>query len=367
MFYHITYGEFQYNLKKYYLSNGEFCSFGKMARNLDKKSLFNLSPNSYKFPKLHENISNEEFEKYFSNFTLISIPKLEILDNNEKYELDIFPLFRDVFAICHLRYLDPSLHSHNYFEINYVIKGKCNFLFENTTKIMNEGEICIIGPNSKHNICIDDDSIVFTLLIRKSTFETTFFSLLSQKNLLSYFFLTILKDSSTPNYLLFSTEDDCKLKDIMRNIIVECNTIDDYSNNCCISLVNLFFSLLLRNYSKTMQFNNYNVYVDFSLILQYIQHNYKTLTLSSLASYFHYNECYLSTIIKQNTSHSFTDLIKKLRMADAEVYLKNTNLKISEIAEKTGYKSADHFSRVFKSTYNTSPQNYRKHYVDKFV
>ena len=99
---------------------------------------------------------------------------------------------------------------------------------------------------------------------------------------------------------------------------------------------------------------------DFSLVLQYIQHNYKTLTLSSLADFFHYSEPHLSTLIKQNTGSNFTDLIKNLRLRDAKNLLINTNMKINEIAEQIGYNSADHFSRVFRQTYKMSPADYRK-------
>lgn len=101
---------------------------------------------------------------------------------------------------------------------------------------------------------------------------------------------------------------------------------------------------------------------DFSLVLQYIQHNYQSLTLSSLAELFHYSEPHLCTLIKQNTGYTFTELIKRLRLADAVDYLLNTNLKVGEIAEQIGYNSADHFSRVFRTTYKTSPQEYRKHH-----
>ncbi|OYP50905.1 hypothetical protein CG709_02510 [Lachnotalea glycerini] len=124
--------------------------------------------------------------------------------------------------------------------------------------------------------------------------------------------------------------------------------------------VNLLFSSLLRNYSKTIQFYNYQLGSDFSLVLQYIQHNYQALSLSALAKLFHYSEPHLCTLIKQNTGYTFTNLIKRLRMADAVDYLLNTDLKVSEIAEKIGYNSADHFSRVFRATYKMSPQEYKK-------
>jgi AraC-like DNA-binding protein len=49
-----------------------------------------------------------------------------------------------------------------------------------------------------------------------------------------------------------------------------------------------------------------------------------------------------------------------MRLSDATDYLRNTDMKISEIAKQIGYNSADHFSRVFKAEYHMSPQEYRK-------
>ena len=183
---------------------------------------------------------------------------------------------------------------------------------------------------------------------------------MSQKNLLSYFFRTTLQGDSRSNYLLFYSEETDWLNRILRNSIFECNKWDTFSNDNCISWIHLFFSHLLRCYSETIQFYNYQMGTDFSLILQYIQHNYQNLTLSFLAEFFHYSEPHLSTLIKQNTGCSFTALVKQLRMSDAVSYLLNTHMKISEIAECVGYNSADHFSRVFRSAYKMSPQEYRK-------
>ena len=148
-------------------------------------------------------------------------------------------------------------------------------------------------------------------------------------------------------------------------MMIECSKKDMYSNTCCISYVYLMFSALLRSYSQTIQFYNYEMGSDFSLVLQYIQHNYQTLTLSSLAELFHYSEPHLCTLIKQNTGLTFTELIKKLRLADATNYLLNTSMKVGEIAEQIGYNSADHFSRVFRSAYKMSPLEYRKQHKNK--
>ena len=369
MAYYITYGEFQQHMKDYFFRTGSRMQFPEMADYLYRKGLLSETPpDPIPTSEMFGDMDDDAFNKIIDQLPLELNPQIAITPKVK--ETDIIPNSRDVFIIRHPRYTRPSPHIHNYFEINYVASGSCTFVFEKSKRTMQEGELCIIAPSSEHDLIIDDDSTVFCIMLRKSTFDTTFFSLLSRKDLLSYFFRTILQDDSHANYLLFFSENNKWLKQIIHNAMGESYKNDSYSNACCISWINLLFSNLLRNYSKTLQFYDYQMGADFSLVLQYIQHNYQTLTLASLAELFHYSEPHLCTLIKQNTGHNFTGLIKRLRLAEAIDYLTNTNLKIGEIAEKVGYNSADHFSRVFRSTYKMSPQEYRKqnsHTEEAFV
>ena len=369
MAYYITYGEFQQHMKDYFFRTGSRMQFPEMADYLYRKGLLSETPpDPILTSEMFGDMDDDAFNKIIDQLPLELNPQIAITPKVK--ESDIFPNSGDVFIIRHPRYTRPAPHIHNYFEINYVASGSCTFVFEKSKRTMQEGELCIIAPSSEHDLVIDDDSTVFCIMLRKSTFDTTFFSLLSRKDLLSYFFRTILQDDSHANYLLFFSENNKWLKQIIHNAIGESYKNDSYSNACCISWINLLFSNLLRNYSKTLQFYDYQMGADFSLVLQYIQHNYQTVTLASLAELFHYSEPHLCTLIKQNTGHTFTGLIKRLRLAEAIDYLTNTNLKIGEIAEKVGYNSADHFSRVFRSTYKMSPQEYRKqnsHTEEAFV
>lgn len=359
MEYYTTYGNLQHHLKAYYQQTGNRMQFPEMVDYLYRKNLLSDTP-PCELPagRIFGAMSDEEFDKVMDTLVLTVYPNVPV--SSQVNEADIIPKYRDVYIIRHPRFTRPAMHTHNYFEINFVVSGNCSFYFEEEKRILKTGELCIIAPHSGHDMTIDDESTVFTIMIRKSTFNTTFFSLTSQKNLLSYFFRTILQRDAQPNYLLFYSEDILNLKSIIRNAMTECYKHDSFSNDNCICWIHLFFSHLLRDYSRTVQFYNYQMGTDFSLILQYIQHNYQTLTLASLAAFFHYSEPYLSTLIKQNTGCSFSTLIKQLRMADAVSFLTNTSMKISEIAECVGYNSADHFSRVFRSAYQMPPLEYRK-------
>jgi len=358
MTYYITYGEFQKQLHEYYLRTGNRMQFIEMADYLFRKGLLKTTYTPISATEIYDHLSDDEFDQVVDSFVLEIEPDFHTELN--VIESDIIPMKRDAFLIRHPRFTRPQKHSHDYFEINYVVNGSCSFTFEETSRTLVTGNLCIIAPNSMHDVIIDDSSTVFTIMLRKSTFERTFFSLLSQKNLLSYFFRTILQDKGHANFLLFSDVTHPQIKSLIRNAMAECHRVDSYSNTCCINWINLMFSLLLRTYDKTLQLYDYQIGADFSLILQYIQHNYRTITLAALAGLFHYSEPHISTLIKQHTGHTFTDLVKQLRMADAAHYLIHSDLKVNEIADQIGYHSADHFSRIFRQVYQMSPQAYRK-------
>lgn len=363
MSYFITYGEFQHHMTNHYKQTGSRMQFTEMMQYLCRKNLLTEVNPNIQLPSWSGTIKIEKANQMIDSLVLTVETNISSKASSSSVaEADIIPSNRDVFIIRHPRYTRPAPHSHNYFEINYVADGSCTFSFKTETRQLNAGELCIIAPSSIHDIIIDDESTVFCIMLRKSTFDTTFFTLLSRKDLLSYFFRTILQDGSHANYLLFFTKENSIITNLILHSIFECHKKDAYSNTCCISWINLMFSEILRNYSTTLQFYNYQIGADFSLALQYIQHNYQTLTLSALAEFFHYSEPHLCTLIKQNTGYNFTELIKRLRLADAVDYLTNTNQKIWEIAELVGYHSADHFSRVFRSAYHMSPNEYRKKY-----
>lgn len=361
MVYYTTFGELQNNLKEYFEHTGKRMQFPEMTNYLyHNGQLCADRPEASHIKVAFDEMSDDEFEKVM-DATIVSVTPSSQELPRKVWEKDIIPERKDVFVIRHPRYTRPFLHSHDYFEIDFVSSGSCNFFFEKESRVLSKGELCIIAPGSDHDLLINDDkSMVFCIMIRKSTFDTTFFSLLSQKDLLAQFFHNILLGNTQPNYLLFFAKDTKQISVIMRHAFMECYKHDSYNNVCCVSWINLMFVEMLRNYSQTLQFYNYQMGSDFSLVLQYIQHNYRNVTLSSLAQFFHYSEPHLRTLIKQNTGCKFTALIKQLRMSDAVKLLSSTDLKIGEIAEHVGYNSSDHFSRVFRRTYGVPPQEYKK-------
>ena len=74
---------------------------------------------------------------------------------------------------------------------------------------MKAGDNCIIAPDTPHAVsAFSDDSVIFNIILRISTFETAFFGTLSENDILSDFFMRTLYNSKTHPFLLFSTNGD---------------------------------------------------------------------------------------------------------------------------------------------------------------
>jgi YesN/AraC family two-component response regulator len=84
-------------------------------------------------------------------------------------------------------------------------------------------------------------------------------------------------------------------------------------------------------------------------ITEYINENYdQDLTLSLIAKKFNLSRYYLCKLFSRTTGFSLTEYLHNVRIKEAKLLLANSNLRISEIAERTGYNDVTYFCRVFK-------------------
>jgi len=274
-------------------------------------------------------------------------------------EENIIPPKHDLFAFIHIPYVNDGIHTHDHFEINYVYRGCCNQIFKNETRVLLQGDLCIIAPNSPHNVRVKNEDITISILIRKSTFDNIFWRVLSTNDLLSTFFRNTLYGDTSPNYLCINTNGGDAIRYYMQQIVLESNYADEYSNNVLQSYIILLFTSIIRYDKQNFYWYNPNsskdAYLEFSAVLHYIQQNYQTVTLKHIADQFHYTEATLSKYISKNFGRSFSKIIQQIKMQRAKELIQHTKLPVHKIADIVGYQSVDHFSRTYKKVYGISP------------
>jgi len=106
-------------------------------------------------------------------------------------------------------------------------------------------------------------------------------------------------------------------------------------------------------------------YVKYSFAVQktieYIRKHYsEKLTLHDIAENVQLSEGYLCARFSKETGKGFLEFLNEVRIEQAKILLKQTNLKVYEIAEKVGYSNTKYFTDVFKKITGMAPLKFKE-------
>ena len=124
------------------------------------------------------------------------------------------------------------------------------------------------------------------------------------------------------------------------------------------------FASIIEEYRATLSKDRrydypYKIYVEQAV--KYIQGNFrKNVRIQDIAMDIGIDRSYLSGIFKEVMKMSPQEYLLHYRVEQAEILLKETDRKVSDIAELVGYADAMTFSKMFKKYKGMSPQQYRE-------
>lgn len=95
-------------------------------------------------------------------------------------------------------------------------------------------------------------------------------------------------------------------------------------------------------------------------ICLFIENNYfdVNINLNSIAEHFQVSSAYLSKKFKEHYQKSVIDYLYEIRIANAKKLMNETTLKVTEIAQITGFADSNAFIRIFKKYTGTTPGRY---------
>ncbi|MDO4273923.1 MAG: response regulator [Eubacteriales bacterium] len=96
-------------------------------------------------------------------------------------------------------------------------------------------------------------------------------------------------------------------------------------------------------------------------LLPYLERNYQyNITVNELAAHKYFvNPSYLSRLFKAETGRTFSRYLKDLRIEKAAGLLKESGLKISDVALCVGFNDVSYFIQTFRKYYEMTPEQYR--------
>lgn len=123
----------------------------------------------------------------------------------------------------------------------------------------------------------------------------------------------------------------------------------------------LYYLCFLRHESNGL--NSLNGYISPSLYkcVNYIKNNYsEKISLDDVAGKSNVSVSYMHKLFKKTFNKTPLEYLTEIRIQKAKYLLIATNMKISDISEKTGFESSTNFYITFKAKVGMSPSSFRK-------
>lgn len=263
----------------------------------------------------------------------------------------------------HGKYVAVPAHRHTFFEMMYVYSGSLTHIIDGKEVQLSTGDFCIFDLTTAHSVkksTEKDEAVNFVM--NKDFFTPDFLSRLLANNLFSSFFTEALyKTDNDKNYLVIHTGNSEIVRDYATGIMREYFDPDPHSPEIIENLLLLLLYELMRIYRQTgPESNNYtgrkqNIWP----IIRYIETNYLTVTLKSVAARFGYSPKYLSNMLVTNVGQTFTQLKHEACLNQASFLLQNTKLTTTEVANAVGFSNYTFFYSLFKKRFGTTPAEHR--------
>ncbi|MBC2175356.1 AraC family transcriptional regulator [Listeria booriae] len=295
-----------------------------------------------------------------------NINDIKVHRQQDKVIMPDAPFFsqNDIFINKHHRFAEMPTHTHQFIELNYIYSGTSKQVINGKEYIFTQGQFCLFDQNTSHSIAaMGENDILLNIIFRSETVKTTFIKTLeSNKSIVSDFLLSAALSSSTKDHFIrFDAQNNDHLQLVMKLIFIEFFDPKDYSNEMINHYLAVIFMELARVFHENKQYQTRtSENATLFPMLEYIENNYKTLTLAEMATHFGFNKNYLSNKLRKETGKTLTDLISQQKLHHATHLLLYTDKKLEDIAEEAGYGSPSFFFKQFKHHYHMTPKQFRE-------
>lgn len=239
----------------------------------------------------------------------------------------------------------PYFHTHDFYELIYVVRGKCRQEFAHLPDplILHEKQACLLRPGIVHAIsrCGNLD-VILKFTIPPALFSKTAGNVISNEP---------GTGAGTGIYLFQA--NDSQVDFLIYRLMQECCCRDRFWDSAVENYLSLLFIALARGPEcRSSEL--------LSRLAEYFDADPCSATLSGFASLIGYSEHHTARLIKRYTGRSFTEQIVSLKMERARELLSASDAAILDIAAELGYANASGFHKQFLSAYGMTPSAYRK-------
>ena len=259
-------------------------------------------------------------------------------------------------------------HSHNYYEMNIILSGKCIEYIDNTPIFLETGDVLIMRPDTVYHSAYTVKGTNATNILIQHEVMKRIVSEFEKRT--ANVFSEFMKNHSYCIIKGFTT------KELMNNL----SPLSKIYSNTSVRAVSPTEDLIAEHSFKLLllsmqhKIDTGKAYCEYSdskkvtvhsadTIVRYIKEHYTDITMDKLVKKFGYSERQLYRMVLNHTGNNFQTLVMYHKLQRARQLLEATELSVKEICEIIGYESPEYFCRIFKRETYRTPLQYRKEFA----
>ena len=280
--------------------------------------------------------------------------------SNNLYENLIHDNNKNLFVVAYYfidwKNYNMEIHSHDRIEFMYVLSGICKITVKEQTIAFKKGDFIYIDANIPHKLTVEGEQVCRMLNLEmvfhnSNPAESSLSGITGQISSLGKFV-----HSKVPFAIL---KDTGYIFPVIRNIINECDERNDGSDILVSQLITELFIRTSRLFCQNQRSSSQqSIYADKTI--RFLYQNYdRRLKINDISGNLNLHPSYLQRIFKAATGKSIIEYLQQIRIEKAKMFLSQHEIRISDVANMTGFDDPKYFSSCFKKVTGISPVSYR--------
>ena len=257
-------------------------------------------------------------------------------------------------------YREPYMYA-DFIAVRYVYRGHCRIYSPDASLVLSENDILLMNQGFVFSQHLEDtEDVVFTLMFDREYIASNIIRSLHNNGVVTKSLLDYALDAKpAQKYIVFHGRQNRRIREALESILCEYIDPSEYGDMLIEFYLKIFLLELLRceyEYGKAPA----NLPVGkIAGLMNYVDENYRTVSLRELSKEYGYSEKYISRLFKCCTGVNLKDYCFQKKLDEVCLLLRSTTMPVDQILLQARASNESYFYRKFREACGVSPSEYR--------
>ncbi len=254
---------------------------------------------------------------------------------------------------------DGGVHTHEFIEIVYVLKGDMVHEIDGCRYRARRGDILFMNYGCTHTFSSDGAYAYINILFSPALMADAVITAENAFSVLSLSAFNEMRSAQDSGCIRFFGKERDEIEALILSMLAEYEQKQtSWQTVVGNSLTNLIIKMLRKTEVGLAKNELHGIWQS---LCAYIDENLDSrLTLSALAEMCFYNPSYFSRVFKEKFGVSLTEYITRRRLTAAISLLSESDLSVDAIGERVGFSDKNSLYHAFSRYLGTTPGEYRR-------